>query len=82
MIRDADIWASLPVPAVLIAPDDTILDINSAAEGFLNISAKSVRGTRLWDQIVIDAPLEQSFARARENSVLCRLPLCWALKGR
>jgi two-component system nitrogen regulation sensor histidine kinase GlnL len=68
MIRDADIWASLPVPAVLIAPDDTILDINSAAEGFLNISAKSVRGTRLWDQIVIDAPLEQSFARARENS--------------
>ena len=65
MNSDANIWASLPVPAVLIAPDDTILDINSAAEGFLNASAKSVRGTPLWDQIAIDAPLEQAFARAR-----------------
>lgn len=67
MMSDANIWASLPVPAVLIAPNDTILDINSAAEGFLNVSAKSVRGAPLWDQIAIDAPLEQSFARARAN---------------
>jgi two-component system nitrogen regulation sensor histidine kinase GlnL len=67
MIADANIWASLPVPAVIVSPDDTIFDINSAAEGFLNASAKSVRGIRLWDQIAIDAPLEQAFASAREN---------------
>jgi two-component system nitrogen regulation sensor histidine kinase GlnL len=67
MNSDANIWASLPVPAVLIAADDTIIDINSAAEGFLNVSAKSVHGTPLWDQIAIDAPLEHSFARARKN---------------
>ncbi len=65
MKSNGNIWASLPVPAILIAEDDTILDINSAAEGFLNASAKSVRGEPLWDQIAIDSPLEESFARAR-----------------
>ena len=35
----ADIWASLPVPALLIDADDRILEINAAAEGFLNVSA-------------------------------------------
>lgn len=44
-----------------------ILDINSAAEGFLNVSAKNVCGVPLWDQIAIDAPLEEAFAHAREN---------------
>jgi two-component system nitrogen regulation sensor histidine kinase GlnL len=68
MTDDANIWASLPVPAILIAADDTIVDINSAAEGFLNASKKSVCGAPLWDQIAIDAPLEESFARARENN--------------
>ena len=45
MISDTSIWASLPVPAVLIGADDSILDVNSAGEGFLNASAKSA--TRL-----------------------------------
>lgn len=61
----ADLWASLPVPAVLIAPDDTIASINSAAEGFLNASEKVIRGTPVWDALAIDAPIEDSFARAR-----------------
>jgi two-component system nitrogen regulation sensor histidine kinase GlnL len=61
------IWASLPIPAFIIAPDDTILDINSAAEGFLNASAKAVRGVPVWDQIAVNDPLERAFERARES---------------
>jgi len=67
MSMDMAIWASLPVPALLIDPDDKIADANSAAEGFLNASAKAVIGTPVWDQIAVDAPLEEAFARARAN---------------
>ncbi|WP_424986732.1 two-component system sensor histidine kinase NtrB [Microbulbifer sp. S227A] len=67
MISDSDIWASLPVPAFLIDAGDRIVDVNSAGEGFLNLSAKSVLGSPVWDQIAIDAPIEDAFARARKN---------------
>ena len=65
MMSDRTIWASLPVPAVMIADDDTIVDINPAAEGFLNASTKTIRGTPVWDLLAIDYPLEEAFARAR-----------------
>ncbi|WP_299030101.1 ATP-binding protein [uncultured Sulfitobacter sp.] len=61
------LWASLPVPAVLVGPDDLIVDINAAAEGFLNASAKAVCGMPVWDVIAVDAPLEAAFARARAS---------------
>lgn len=67
MNSDNAIWNSLPVPAIIIAPDDTVVDINSAAEGFLNLSAKSIRGDPVWDQIAINEPLEKAFERARES---------------
>lgn len=67
MIRDTTIWASLPLPAMLIDAEDRIADINSAAEGFLNQSAKAVKGTPVWDQVAVDAPIEEAFARARHN---------------
>ena len=59
------LWNSLPVPAILVAPDDTVLDINPAAEGFLNASARSLEGQPVWDRLAVDAPLEEAFARAR-----------------
>jgi two-component system nitrogen regulation sensor histidine kinase GlnL len=59
------LWTSLPVPALLVGPDDLIIDINAAAEGFLNASNKAVQGTPVWDMIAVDAPLEEAFARAR-----------------
>ena len=65
MIHDAALWNSLPVPALLLAPDDTIAEINPAAELFLNLSAKALTGASLWDKVMIDAPLEAAFARAR-----------------
>jgi two-component system nitrogen regulation sensor histidine kinase GlnL len=65
MTGDKSIWASLPVPALIIGPTDLIVDLNSAAEGFLNVSAKSVRETPVWDQVAINDPLETAFERAR-----------------
>ncbi|KIN79501.1 PAS domain-containing sensor histidine kinase [Sulfitobacter mediterraneus] len=67
MTHDRNIWVSLPVPAILIAPDDGIEDINPAAEGFLNVSAKSVIGVPVWDIIAVNDPLEDAFDRARAS---------------
>jgi hypothetical protein len=67
MSGEIDLWASLPVPALQIGTENEIVDINSAAEGFFNTSAKSLRGRPVWDKVAIDAPLEEAFERAREN---------------
>ncbi|WP_299827413.1 nitrogen regulation protein NR(II) [uncultured Roseobacter sp.] len=67
MNSDRAIWASLPVPTLIIGPSDQIVDINSAAEGFLNVSAKSVRDVPVWDQIAVNDPLEAAFERARAS---------------
>jgi two-component system nitrogen regulation sensor histidine kinase GlnL len=65
LIQDSALWASLPVPALLLAPDDTILDPNLAAELFLNLSSKVLVGASVWETVLIDAPLEEAFRRAR-----------------
>ena len=67
MIPEAAIWASLPVPAFLIGGDDCITDINSAAEGFLNASAKTVAGQPVWDLLTVDTPIEDAFHKSRDN---------------
>ncbi|MCC1492570.1 nitrogen regulation protein NR(II) [Cognatishimia sp. F0-27] len=64
---EAMIWSSLPVPAILIDPDDRIGDLNPAGEGFLNNSAKWLQGQPVWDRLAVDAPLEESLARARNQ---------------
>jgi len=66
MIADTHLWSSLPVPALLLSVEDTILGSNPAAEAFLNLSAKSLRGAQLWDKVMIDAALEAPYARAKE----------------
>jgi two-component system nitrogen regulation sensor histidine kinase GlnL len=68
MNTDHRIWISLPIPALLISPDDLIEDINPAAEGFFNASAKAVIGVPVWDMIAVDHPLEDAFARARDGN--------------
>lgn len=68
MIVDTALWSSLPVPALLLDKDDLIIASNPAAETFLNLSAKALDQQKLWDKVMIDAPLEAPFARARKNS--------------
>ncbi len=67
MTVDLMIWNSLPVPAFLIDAKDKVSDVNSAGEGFLNASRKSVLDAPVWDLVAIDAPIEEAFARARAN---------------
>ncbi len=68
MIDDSALWSSLPVPALLLDPQDNIADANPAAELFLNASIKSVRGQPVWDRVMVDAPMQEAFDRARETS--------------
>ncbi len=67
MTTDRAIWSSLPVPTLIIGPDDKIIDMNSAAEGFLNVSSKTVQDVPVWDQIAVNDPLEAAFDRARAS---------------
>lgn len=61
------LWPSLPVPSVIVSDDDKICELNSAAEGFLNASARSMRGVPVFDKLAIDAPLEEAFERVRRD---------------
>ncbi|GGH25374.1 two-component system, NtrC family, nitrogen regulation sensor histidine kinase GlnL [Cribrihabitans marinus] len=67
MSAEDAIWASLPVPAFLIDASDRVADVNSAAEGFLNASRRSVAGSPVWDLLAVDGPIEEAFARSRAN---------------
>lgn len=61
------IWASLPLPALLLDLDARILEVNPAAETFLNMSDKALRGQPAFDRLAIDAPIEDAMARVRAN---------------
>ncbi len=61
------IWASLPVPALLIDVDGRILEANPAAETFLNASSRTLQGQPALDRLSIDAPMDDALARARAN---------------
>ncbi|MGR3617094.1 MAG: two-component system sensor histidine kinase NtrB [Paracoccaceae bacterium] len=65
MTDDRAIWVSLPIPAFLLDGDDRILDVNSAGEGFLNASRKTVTGVTIWDLLTMDTPISAALARAR-----------------
>ncbi|MEO1137888.1 MAG: ATP-binding protein [Pseudomonadota bacterium] len=66
--QDDMIWTSLPVPALILDPEDRIAQINPAAEGFLMTSAKSISGQPVWDRLAVDAPIEEALLRAREKT--------------
>ncbi|MEZ5797214.1 MAG: ATP-binding protein [Paracoccaceae bacterium] len=61
------IWASLPLPSLLIDETGLIREANPAAETFLNASARSLTGQPAFDRLSIDAPMEEALARARAN---------------
>ena len=61
------IWASLPMPALLIDADNTIAAANPAAETFLNASSKSLLHHKVTDKLKADVSLGESLARARIN---------------
>jgi two-component system nitrogen regulation sensor histidine kinase GlnL len=62
------IWASLPLPSLLVDAAGRIVEANPAAETFLNASARSLFGQPVLDRLAIDAPMEEAMARARANN--------------
>jgi len=61
------IWASLPVPALIVDAEGRIDEVNPAAEAFLNLSARQLRGQPARRMILTDTPLEQGFERIRSG---------------
>jgi two-component system, NtrC family, nitrogen regulation sensor histidine kinase GlnL len=61
------IWASLPLPTLLIDAQARILEANPAAETFLNASAKALKDQPVFDRLAIDAPMDEALARVRAN---------------
>ena len=67
MIGDPNLWNSLPVPTLLLDRNDRVADSNPAAESFLNLSSKALAGAYVWDKVMVDAPLEGPYGRAKDN---------------
>ncbi|MEO6301000.1 MAG: ATP-binding protein [Paracoccaceae bacterium] len=65
--RTGAIWASLPMPALVIDSSDHIQNANPAAETFMNASARTVIGQRVTERLTVDAPLSEALQRARDN---------------
>ena len=61
------LWNALPIPAFLIDCENRISAVNSAGEGFVVASAKSLTGVRCSDRISATSPLEELFARVRST---------------
>ncbi len=61
------LWASLPVPAILIDAEDAVREVNAAAEDFLMSSDRTLRGAPFFDRVFIDAPLDDALQRVRRN---------------
>lgn len=63
----AALWSSLPVPAFLIGQDGLTEAANPAAEEFMNMSARALKGQPLFDRLAVAAPVEEAFARLRDG---------------
>ena len=61
------IWASLPMPALLIDGANHIVAANPAAETFLNASSRTLLRLDLAEKLRTDVPLNDALARARAN---------------
>ena len=67
MVDENIIWVSLPMPALLLDEEDRIVDINPAAETFLNTSLRSLEGHHVWDKIMVAAPLDRGLQKGKKH---------------
>ena len=68
MTSDHDIiWSALPLPAFVLGPDNRVIEINPAAEQFMNMGGRALTGVRVWDRLTIDTGLSDALARVRRN---------------
>jgi two-component system, NtrC family, nitrogen regulation sensor histidine kinase GlnL len=62
------IWIALPVPAFVIDASDRIEAANPAAESFLNISERALRGQSVLSRLRVNMPMADALARVRTNT--------------
>nr|WP_232829335.1 ATP-binding protein [Tropicimonas sp. IMCC34043] len=67
MAGNGNIWASLPIPALILDGQNRITEINPAAEIFFNKTIKSLEGVPVFDKLEIDAPIKETLERVRKN---------------
>jgi two-component system nitrogen regulation sensor histidine kinase GlnL len=65
----AVILGAMPVPVVLIDPDNRFLYVNHAAEQFLGVSTSQLAAMRLTDLVSSDSPLFLLISYARHGEV-------------
>ena len=61
------LWASLPIPVLIIGADGAIGAVNPAAETFFNASSRSLVGHPLAQRLHLDALMDQSLERVRAS---------------
>ncbi len=49
MTHFQDLWAQLPIAGWVVGRDDSINEVNAAAEQFLGISSKVALGKHVWN---------------------------------
>ena len=59
--------AALPAPLILVDGNNRIVELNSAAEAFMNATQRQLIGQPVWDRLMINAPLEEAFSRIRRD---------------
>ena len=62
-----ELWAALPMPAILIDEADCTLAVNTAAEEFLNLSARNLIGQPVLVRLAIDAPMDEVLDKIRSD---------------
>ena len=63
-----ELWSQLPIPALLVTGDDTVQELNLAAEQFLGVSAKVILGQPVWNYLRGEELLPAGLERARATS--------------
>jgi len=67
MAEQGPVWAALPIAAFLLDWDNAIVEINPAAEAFLNMGNRSCAGKRVTDCLEFNTDIDNSLDRARRG---------------
>ncbi len=64
-----NIWSALPFPALILDGSSTIVDVNTSAEEFFNVSRNAMVGSPVLQQVACAVDLAPVFDRARREGV-------------
>ncbi|MDB2407625.1 ATP-binding protein [Jannaschia sp.] len=68
MIDPGPVWHALAIPALIVDPQDCVLQVNGPAEGFFNRSNKALAGAEIARLVEVESGLSAATARVRRNN--------------